>query len=547
MIPAVGSIQAYLRGSNIFSACSSKETKVASFVRPSRPAEPPLGFLDALRRKYVSGEESSTLQRQGKERPVEWGGKVVEEVGFEKIRQQMANLSDLHIVLLDNTSLAGVTSTPVSRDGRDRGPFLEQIHRTCAKIHHLDLSRNLLECWQDVLHICGALRELKILRVRFAGLNIEQSSSSLYPAVEELDLDRTLLTWEEITRLTSNFPSLQKLSASSNHLTTLSDHLAVETLTKVVLEGNGFKSLSDVSSLSHLPCLETLHVGFNEVRHIRDPGSAAIGAAECCFKATLKTVDLSNNAIDSWDFINGLAAVFPGLTNLRVSRNPLYTESNPDEMNQVEAGFMATVARLEGLQVLNFSNITDAERSNAELYYLSRIAKMLASTPLEDEQKVLAQHRRYGDLCKLYGAPSIMRTTGGIDPQSLEARLIHFTFRLGPSGVGSGSKQEETTRTRDIPRNFDIYRLKGIVGRMFGMWPLSIRLTWESEEWDPVAGHAAGVINQQSTSEIRTPKDPMDETQEWHRRDVELEDGTRNVGFWVEGREAIVRVETREP
>ena len=32
----------------------------------------------------------------------------------------------------------------------------------------------------------------------------------------------------------------------------------------------------------------------------------------------------------------------------------------------------------------------------------------------------------------------------------------------------------------------------------------------------------------------------------WVRREVELLDGTREVGFWIEGREARVRVEWRE-
>ena len=31
----------------------------------------------------------------------------------------------------------------------------------------------------------------------------------------------------------------------------------------------------------------------------------------------------------------------------------------------------------------------------------------------------------------------------------------------------------------------------------------------------------------------------------WAQREIELVDGTRDVGFWIEGREATVRVELR--
>jgi hypothetical protein len=43
--------------------------------------------------------------------------------------------------------------------------------------------------------------------------------------------------------------------------------------------------------------------------------------------------------------------------------------------------------------------ITPQERTNAEMYYLSRIGKALSAVPETDELKVLLQHRRYAELC----------------------------------------------------------------------------------------------------------------------------------------------------
>ena len=145
----------------------------------------------------------------------------------------------------------------------------------------------------------------------------------------------------------------------------------------------------------------------------------------------------------------------------------------------------------------------------------------------------------------------IKRTTSAsANPRSLEARLISFSFHLEspyPTGTRSFSKQ--------IPRGFDTYRLKGIVGRLFGIKPLQTRLIWETGEWDPVAGYEealeedddcedaaeAEVLHPDKGSAIIKNQDGR-----WTKREVELRDGTREVGFWIEGSEARIRVELRD-
>ncbi len=103
----------------------------------------------------------------------------------------------------------------------------------------------------------------------------------------------------------------------------------------------------------------------------------------------------------------------------------------------------------------------------------------------------------------------------------------------------------------------DVYRLKGIVARLFAVRPVSIRLVWESEEWDPVGGREAGWSVSEDESEDDEHRDKRrakrrgsggerrGEKEGWRRREMELADGTREVGFFVEGGEARVRVEVR--
>lgn len=63
---------------------------------------------------------------------------------------------------------------------------------------------------------------------------------------------------------------------------------------------------------------------------------------------------------------------------------------------------------------------------------------------------------------------------------------------------------------------------------------------WETGEWDPVADYQDEV-----DSSDEEEMHGGDERGMWVKREVELDGGTREVGFWVEGMEATIRVERR--
>jgi hypothetical protein len=217
-------------------------------------------------------------------------------------------------------------------------------------------------------------------------------------------------------------------------------------------------------------------------------------------------------------------------------------------ITSIEEGYMLTIARLGKLTALNFSNITATDRTNAEMYYLSRIGKEMGQVPEGEEQSVASQHKRYPELCEKYGPAVIVRKkAGALNPDFLEARLIKFTFYLPHK---EDSQKEPITKLQEIPKSFDIYRVKGIVGRMFDIRPLSMRLIWETGEWDPVAGYEEEEQDEDSDDEsdgrAGIPGTVASaEKGKWMRREVEIEDGTRQVGFCVDGMDAKVRIELR--
>jgi hypothetical protein len=310
------------------------------------------------------------------------------------------------------------------------------------------------------------------------------------------------------------------------------------------LEYNQFTSLSDLAPLSQLASLENLLLKGNQISTIRSESSE-----RPIFGSKLQYVDLSYNQIDSWAFVDDLAQIFPGMTGLRLQHNPIYDDivKGDGPASSVDDGFMLVLARLGNLKSLNFSPISDVDRRNAEMFYLSRIGRQMASVPESEEHTVTSQHKRYAELCEKYDKPDVIRKgPETINPDFLEARLIKFMFYMPPNTLPG--QEEAVERNKEIPKGFDVYRVKGIVGRLFNVKPLYVRLIWETGEYDPVAGYEEEEDDSSDdeggdTKTYDNKKPGNDGKGKWMKREVEIEDSTRQVGYCVEGMEGRVRVE----
>ena len=112
-----------------------------------------------------------------------------------------------------------------------------------------------------------------------------------------------------------------------------------------------------------------------------------------------------------------------------------------------------------------------------------------------------------------------------------------------------------TEKRKLIPTSISTTRLKGIVAHLFNVRPLSIKLIWESEEWDPVLlaeeeeerGWSVSEDEDEGEKNLANKKKKKDsekkeEKQHWKRRELELLDSTREVGFFVDvggGRDGV--------
>lgn len=362
-----------------------------------------------------------------------------------------------------------------------------------------------------------------------------------FQGVTDLSLEETLLSWEELCAIATRCPSLTTFNAGSNQLTSLPEmnHLSLsDTLTSINLEFNDFTTLSDIASLTSLTALRNLHLKGNNITAIspdETPGPI--------FPPSLQYLDVSYNNISTWSFVDPLPKHLPGLNALRLSHNPVYDAAKDDDKkaSSSEESHMFTIGRLANLKSLNFAQVKTADRTNAEMFYLSRIAKQLATVPESAEPTILVQHPRYKELCDIYGEPDVIRRDE-VNPSFLEARLITVAFHF----------EGQQNKVAKIPKSFDVYAVKGVAGRLFGLSPLRVKLVWETGEWDPVAGYDDR-DGESSDEEERDDAEVEEMGEEgnakngrsgrWIKREVELRDGPKQLGYCVDGLDVSLRVE----
>ncbi|TKA76524.1 hypothetical protein B0A49_02918 [Cryomyces minteri] len=325
------------------------------------------------------------------------------------------------------------------------------------------------------------------------------------------------------------------------------------TIGSLTLEDNHFRTLGDLLILTKLPNLRSLNLKKNAIAAVIRSGSdvtmPTMTNADFAFSTSLTSLDISYNNITQWSFIDNLHVVFPGLTSLRVSHNPLYQnlKAADGKILSAEDGYMLTIARLRRLKTLNFTPITPKERLNAEIYYLSQIATELSLNPKDREAQIIASHQRWAELCDEYGEPTVRRSDAkSVNPNSLAARLIRLTLRLNDSVRRAAGDDRPQEIALEIPRSFSVYSVLGLVGKRTGLVPMTLRLIWETGEWDPVASK----FSDDDAEYWSSSDEDTDEAKGWSDgrsvlREEELVTGTRMVGTWIEASEAVVRVELK--
>ncbi|KAI9879794.1 MAG: hypothetical protein M1823_006801, partial [Watsoniomyces obsoletus] len=156
---------------------------------------------------------------------------------------------------------------------------------------------------------------------------------------------------------------------------------------------------------------------------------------------TLDFLNIADNRISSFSFIDALPRIFPSLTSLRISKNPLYDQSNVISPSTTatasteptvtvstlppDSTYYLTLARIPSLLTLNYTTITTRDREEGEIYYLSVAEKgirtTLSSNAQDNEstiQSCVERYPLYASLCEKYDRPNILTSPTPLPTQT---------------------------------------------------------------------------------------------------------------------------------
>lgn len=283
-------------------------------------------------------------------------------------------------------------------------------------------------------------------------MNLVEELREAFHRIQNLELKAMYLSSTELQTLLSYFPNIKNLDLSHNKLISLPPLALPSDMTEVDLRHNCIPSLESIATLAPGPASLILnHNHFTSLNNLTFP-----------FTNTTH-LSLTYNSLPSPSSLDSLPAIFPSLRALRITHNPLFPSPPEISTPASEAEFKAArdlaqaliVARLpSSVQELNFSKINEDERAQAELYYLSLIAKEISEVGPGGEALVTAKHGRWAELTAKHGIPDVP-TSGSGGQNTLEAQLMKIIIR---SAEGSEEAFE-------VPKAMKVGRLLWLVGR----------------------------------------------------------------------------------
>lgn len=429
----------------------------SSFVRPKKVSFG-VDYLTAIRECY------RTEVQQVLEDEITFASKTVKMVGFEAISEKQRE-ECLTVVALSGREVSGP------------GPE-NQIRTTTPHVLSLDLSRNLLSCWEDVAAITEQLEQLEELLLSHNRLRLP--SDPLAPpqgfsCLKVLSLQDCALTWPQLLECAPMWPKLAELYVSENDITELQRPLNVlESLTCLDLSNNPLVEDS-VQSIGELPRLENLKMSNTGLSIIRFDD--ALPGSKTALFPVLKILYLNSNNITEWRAVNELDKL-RSLESLSCQDNPLLSrEPNPETTKQL---LLARVGRVE---VLNRCTITPKERRGAELDYCKMFARDWLESgghrdPRENHPSAefTAEHPRYLALIEKFGAPEEGELRKQ-EPFALKNQLLSITFVCPDDS-------DRKPIVKKLPDSMIVQKVKGLLYRLLKIPGAELKLSYSTSKME---------------------------------------------------------------
>uniref|UniRef100_A0A2K5YA57 Tubulin-specific chaperone E n=1 Tax=Mandrillus leucophaeus TaxID=9568 RepID=A0A2K5YA57_MANLE len=408
-----------------------------SFIRPNK-VNFGTDFLTAIKNRYVL-EDGPEEDR--KEQIVTLGNKPVETVGFDSLMKQQSQLSKLQEVSLRNCA--------VSCAGEKGG-----VAEACPNIRRVDLSKNLLSSWDEVIHIADQLRHLEVLNLSIS------------------EAERLRLPPDDVLRCAAWCPGLEELYLESNNIVISERPTDVlQTVKLLDLSSNQLIDENQLYLIAQLPRLEQLILSDVGISSIHFP-DAGIGCKTSMFPS-LQYLVVNDNQISQWSFFNELDKL-PSLRALSCLRNPLTKEDK--EANTTRQLIIASIGQLK---TLNKCEILPKERRTAELDYRKAFGnewKQAGGHQDPDKNRLseefLRAHPRYQFLCLKYGAPEDWELKTQ-QPFMLKNQLLTLKIKYP-------DQLDQKVLEKQLPGSMTIQKVKGWLSRLLKVPVSDLLLSYES-------------------------------------------------------------------
>lgn len=331
---------------------STRIPNTGSFVKLKK-IETGKSCPEATREKY-GGKDDLSCNQNYIDLPQTTGKKrVIELVGWQKIKGKQSQFEKLHEVVLSEMQINGPGAPG-------------EVGNLIPNVVSLDLSSNLLVSWRDVITIVEQLPHLESLTLSKNRLKIPDDVHSFcncFKSLKILALSSMTYNWEQILDCAEMWPSIEQLVLWANEITVLREPQfpVLSELRYLDLEGNHICSWQEICKLGKLSNLEKLNVDDIHLEAIEFSGVKPTEKTDLF--SNLKIISIRNNYLSQWKDISELNKL-KVLKEIRITNNPVLFSVIPETARQL------IIAKVSGLEVLNRTEITRSERRGAELDYI---------------------------------------------------------------------------------------------------------------------------------------------------------------------------------
>lgn len=328
-----------------------------------------------------------------------------------------------------------------------------EIASTCPNIEELDLAKNNLSDFQEVMQIISQLHKLEFLnlsenclsqRIYDFGPFVEDHCKDAMSSIKKLVLNNTSVPLETVYSLLNYLTGVQDLYLSLNGYDTVP--VASEKYTNIRNLGINKHSIKQWDEIGKL--------GF------AFPKLTALWMSDCPLEnivpseitqqfPSLKSLSLNDTQLNSWEDIDALKE-FPALTDVSLMGIPLLSEYSDPVRRQL------LIARLPKIQKLNKTDVTEDEREDAERFFIRH--------HMDDDNPP----SRYLELVQTHG---MLNRLADVNLRPKESAMISFIFDDQPLFKQEINLMQTTTS------------LKRYLGESIGIPPPGFRMFYKDVDF----------------------------------------------------------------